>query len=71
MSPINFLLCFKNGKSIQYEILTIATSFNDINNHAKMMASYFVVFTPYVRILDYPQFQKLQKKKKKKKKKKK
>ena len=28
-SPINFLLYFKNGKSIQHEIFTIAKSFNE------------------------------------------
>ena len=60
-SPITFVLYFKNGKSIQHEIFTIAKSFSETNNHVKMIGKYFVIFTAYIRIWDYPQFQKLQK----------
>ena len=48
-SPINFVLYFKNGKSIQHEIFTIAKSFNETNNHVKRIDKYFVVFTAYIR----------------------
>ena len=59
-SPINILLYFKNRKSNQHEIFTIAKSFNETNNHVKLIEKYFVVFTAFVRIWVYPQFQKLQ-----------
>ena len=51
-SPINFLLYFKNGKSNQHEIFTIAIakSFSETNNHVRMIEKYFVFFTAYVRI---------------------
>ena len=64
-SQINFLLYFKNGKNIQHKIFTIAKSFNETNNHVKIIEKHFEVFTEYVRICDYPQFQKLQKTNKK------
>ena len=60
-SPIHFLLYLKNGKSNQHEIFTIAKSFSDTNNHVKTREKHFVVFTAFIRIWDYPQFQKLQK----------
>ena len=66
---MNLLLYFKNGKSIQYDFFTIATLFNETNNHVQMIEKYFVVLTAYIKIWNYPQFQKLKKKKKKKKKK--
>ena len=47
-SPINYLLYFKIGKSNQYEIFTIAKSFNETNNHVKYYVH--VVFRAFVRI---------------------
>ena len=50
-SPINFVLYFKNWKSIQHEILTIAKSFIETNNHVKMIDKYFVAFkSAYIRL---------------------
>ena len=36
-SPINIMLYFGNGQSNQHEIFTIAKSFTETNNHAKMI----------------------------------